>query len=550
MNNNDQISVQNLFIEKSFSNAIENKDIEEVTNNIRKACYNCHIKSYFDTPEYEIFKVSDPEQFENDKKWVTEKFEKDSQRLAEIIIESRFVPSSKNDSDIVQLISAINDEPHEVANLYSMIGGTMGTKHLYDHSKFNGLNKDEVEFFKLARKGDAGTMCELITNGVNPHAKTEDKTTALMVAVEYGHRDVAEMLLKLEADIHAREMVDAESAGAGVTAMNLAAHNKDCRMIELLMEYGADINEKAGFDGESPFLIAVCSGDYDYMDFVIGKGVNINIELYNGKTGLIHAVLTDDKKLINYLLDNGADINHRNITGLTALEVAKDYVHTEMVDFLIEAGALDEDRMLEYLVTYRQDLCVWENDIAYAYYHWSTDDGFSHFLIYGIGYHNKLLALSELRRFYIRKKGDECIETYAGDDHHWFHYTHNENSKVVDERCYCVGLKLGHWDELVATPVKAVGAPNADYLFEPAQREEFDFEGRFRKLSEFFLQYVSIVKENVQSEVPSVNSSFTFTRYSEKGWKFLGPYCERASVNVKDEHERVITGLLTDYFIN
>lgn len=548
MNNNDQISVQNLFVEKSFSNAIENKDIEEVANNIRKACYDYHIKNYFDSPIYEVVKVSDPERFENHKIKVTEAFEKNIQRLSEIIIESRFVPLSKNESDIAQLISAIKDEPHEVANLYSLIGGAMGTKHLYDHSKFKGLNEDEIEFFKLARKGDADTMFELINNGVNPHATTEDKTTALMVAVEYGHRDVAEMLLKLEADIHAREMVDALSIGKGVTAMNLAALNKDYQMIELLLKWGADINEKAGFDGESPFLIAVCSGDYDYMDFVIGKGANINNELYNGETGLIHAVLSEDKKLINYLLENGADINYRNITGLTALEVAKDYVHTEMVDFLIEAGALDEDRMLEYLVTYRQDLYIWDNDIAYAYYHWSTDDGFSHFLIYGIGYHNKLLALSELRRFYIRKKGDECIETYAGDDHHWFHYTRSEYNKVVDERCYCVGLKLGHCGDLVVTPAKAFGPPTENYLFEPAQSEEFDLDGRFLKLSDFFLQYVSIVKEYIESKAPSVNIGYRFTRYSEKGWKFLGPYWERASVNVKDEHERVITGLLTGYF--
>jgi len=540
MNNNDQISVQNLFVEKSFSNAIENKDIEEVANNIRKACYDYHIKNYFDSPIYEVVKVSDPERFENHKIKVTEAFEKDIQRLSEIIIESRFVPLSKNDSNIAQLISAIKDEPYEVASIYSWIGGPMGTKHLYDHSKFNGLNEDEVEFFKLARKGDADEMLELIKKGVNPHATTEDYTTVLMVAVVYEQHDVAEMLLKLEADIHAREFVDAESAGAGVTAMNLAALNKDRRMIELLLEYGADINEKAGFDGESPFLMAVYSDDYDYMDFVLGKGANINIELYSGETGFIHAVLSDDKKLINYLLDNGADINHRNITGLTALEIAKDYVHTEMVDFLIEAGALDEDRMLEHLVTYDRDSYWWDNDIAYAYYHWSTDDGFSHFLIYGIGYLNKYFALSELRRFYIRKKDDDFIETYAGDDHHWFHYTRSENSKVVDERFNSVGHDLRVWSDLCC--------PDAVYFFEPAQSEEFDFEGRFRKLSDFFLQYVSFVKKNIKSEVPSVNVSYLFSRYSKKGWNFLGPLWERASVNVKYEHQKLITNFLTGYF--
>jgi hypothetical protein len=208
----------------------------------------------------------------------------------------------------------------------------------------------------------------------------------------------------------------------------------------------------------------------------------------------------------------------------------------------------DEDRMLEHLVTYRQDFYVWDNDIAYAYYHWSTDDGFSHFLVYGIGYLNKYLALSELRRFYIRKKGEECIETYAGDDHHWFHYTRSENGKLVDERFNGFGCNLKAWGDLILGPDRLYGSPKSVYLFEPAQRKEFDFEGKFQKLSEFFRQYVSIVKGDIESEVPSVNITYWFSRYAEKGWNFLGPYWERRSVNVKDEHEELITGLLTGYF--
>ena len=91
------------------------------------------------------------------------------------------------------------------------------------------------------------------------------------------------------------------------------------------------------------------------------------------------AAITNDMMLVSYLLDKGADINHLNITGLTALDIARNLGRNEMVDFLIKSGTKNEDRMLEHLVTYRQDWYVWDNDIAYAYYHWISDDGFSPF---------------------------------------------------------------------------------------------------------------------------------------------------------------------------
>jgi ankyrin repeat protein len=69
-----------------------------------------------------------------------------------------------------------------------------------------------------------------------------------------------------------------------------------------------------------------------------------------------------EAELKEYLLDKGAVINHLNITGLTALDIARDLGRTEMIDFLIKSGANDKDRMLEHLVTYRQDLYIWDND--------------------------------------------------------------------------------------------------------------------------------------------------------------------------------------------
>lgn len=566
MNTNFQISGRNLFGEQSFSKAIKNKNVEEVANIIRKACYDYHFEVFFDTPICKALKDVSPDLLEKRKNKSIENFEQDIQILAEIIIESEFASLSGNDSDIEPLISAIRDQTGNVARFYCWIGGPRGPKRRYDHSEFAGLSEDEVEFFKLARRGDTNSIEAMIINGVNPHAKTEERTTALMIAVEYGQRDAAEMLLKWKTDVHAREWIDDELAGKGLTAMNIAALNKDFKMIELLLQYGGDINEKAGFDGNSPFLIAVESGDYDYMDFVLQNGADVNIELFNGKTALVYAVFTADKKLANYLLEKGADINHRNITGLTALDVAKVHGFADMANFLIESGAIDDHRVLEHLVTYRQDFHDCDNGFVYsyysgyAYYTWSTDDGFSHFLICDIGPFDNDLNSCELRRFYIRKKNDHWIETYAGNQYEWCHYVKKCCGQIVDERLNSYGRNLDEWGELSIDPERVYESPDVENRLEPPQSEEFDLEGKYKELSEFFLKFVSLEQQNNEAIVSPRNITSTFSKYSKKGFDFMGPYwewvsvyvngpcLERSSANVKGEHQSMITDFITTYF--
>ena len=70
-----------------------------------------------------------------------------------------------------------------------------------------------------------------------------------------------------------------------------------------------------------------------------------------------------------------------------------------------------------------------------------------------------------------------------------------------------------------------------------------------KSFSDFFRKFVSFVEEHEGSGSTDENEKYIFTRYSKKGWNFLGPYWERRSVNVKDEHEKLITDLLLQYFV-
>ena len=68
MNTKSQVPTRILFAEESFSNAIENKNVEEVANIIREACYDYEFEGRFETPVCEILSAEAPERFKTFKK--------------------------------------------------------------------------------------------------------------------------------------------------------------------------------------------------------------------------------------------------------------------------------------------------------------------------------------------------------------------------------------------------------------------------------------------------------------------------------------------------
>lgn len=420
----------------------------------------------------------------------------------------------------------------------------------YKDLDFSKLSEDEIELFKASKNGDTKTIGKLISAGVNCNCRNGAGTTALMIAVDYQFYDIANTLIKQNADVNSIEIVDTEIGdGFGASAMNLATRNKDRKMIELLIEHGADINERSGVYGESPLMIAMWLKDYDYMDFLFKKGADPNIEFNNGESGLIKAVKSSDRNLARYLIENGADVNHKNITGLTALDVAISFDLEDMKAFLTEFGAIGEKRMLEHLSVFRSDGYYVENDMAYAYYYWNTDDGFLHILIYGVGYLNIWHAMSEIRRFYIRTNG-ETLETFAGNENVWLHYVRKEKEEQVADWFNTYGKHIKKWAFMMVTESGGFIPPKILKRFCPAQSKEFDFDGKFQRLSNYLKQFVTIDENEIKSDYSSIQESVESFSFTNKGWKFLGQYFESYSVIMKNEIENNVMHLLTTHFTN
>ena len=93
----------------------------------------------------------------------------------------------------------------------------------------------EQQLLKAARDGEIEKVKELLEK-TNVNAKTESGITALMMACDEGHEEIAGLLIKKRADVNAKEKND------NLTALMLACYHGHKDLVELLIAHRVDVN--------------------------------------------------------------------------------------------------------------------------------------------------------------------------------------------------------------------------------------------------------------------------------------------------------------------
>lgn len=108
----------------------------------------------------------------------------------------------------------------------------------------------------------------------------------------------------------------------------------------LLSEPGAAIIDYRDPDtGDSALHMVVKRRDVTWINFLLGKGANPNVEDRDGNTPLILAASQGFSDGVSALIAGKADVNRRNRSGETALIKAVQALNVPVVRVLMAAGA-------------------------------------------------------------------------------------------------------------------------------------------------------------------------------------------------------------------
>ena len=207
----------------------------------------------------------------------------------------------------------------------------------YDVYVYNP-KKVENDIIKYAKKGEIDKIKELLST-TNLDLKTisyvtdKDKNTLLHIAVDKNDTNLLNYLIKEGVRIN-------RSNKKKQTPLDLAIKNKNINIIETLLKTGAKLDRDSEFS--LPKLIDK-KYDYKILELLLKYKTDPNERDYDiDKRALTVAILNKDIKALKLLLKYGANPNYEISDGLTPLHIASSDGSKEIVKLLLDYGANTE----------------------------------------------------------------------------------------------------------------------------------------------------------------------------------------------------------------
>ncbi|TGO47458.1 hypothetical protein BOTNAR_0524g00050 [Botryotinia narcissicola] len=230
------------------------------------------------------------------------------------------------------------------------------TRMLLEKSAAENLpkSKNNTPLHFAASYNEYGTFCLLLETDWGKSLSTESLSAAFRFAAYGGALDITKDLLRKDIDINAHvEIVQfLLQEGADVhkvskmynTPLLLAAqfNERGTEIVNLLITHGSDVNTVGGGQYYTALQAAAANGNCDIIDLLIQNNARINEVGGKYDTALAAAVHSQNEAAIVKLLDAGADPNVGNEEA-TALQRAASNAMISTVELLLRKGARVND---------------------------------------------------------------------------------------------------------------------------------------------------------------------------------------------------------------
>jgi ankyrin repeat protein len=211
-------------------------------------------------------------------------------------------------------------------------------------------------------------VCEvLLRHGADANYSDESGLTPIMIAADFGHRKIAILLLRHGADVHLtdedgwtalsyalnhdrpnKEVIShllthgaiiPQANQEGETPLMLTSHRGEVEVVALLLSHGAKIDEMDQ-DYQTALMLAAAEGHHEVVVLLLRHGASINRTNKDGQNALMLASMENQPPVVSVLLQFAAQTNHIDKDGNTPLILASLHNNSEIVDQLLENGAL------------------------------------------------------------------------------------------------------------------------------------------------------------------------------------------------------------------
>lgn len=257
--------------------------------------------------------------------------ERNSKEMVQILIQSGANIEARCYGDDTPLICAAAHGCDEILSILIEAGADLEAVD----------NRGNTALIKAIRSHQIGCTYIFIKAGANLEARSNIGFTPLMHAVEYINEnspeteniinEIISYLISAGANIHAK--------CRGVTAFMIAAMRGNQDACYLLLEAGANINERDDQGETALILIADYKKNHKMIKCLIKLGLNVNEQDNEGMTALMYASFYNRYDNARVLLLNHADTEIRDKNGRTAIMHAITNKATKTFDLLLLAGA-------------------------------------------------------------------------------------------------------------------------------------------------------------------------------------------------------------------
>ena len=215
------------------------------------------------------------------------------------------------------------------------------TFHVLLQSKVNVNSQNDAGVTALHAACERGIIAMvkelLLCEGIDINKKDEQENTPMHTACISGEKDIIFTLI--EAGANVMEENDDE-----MTPLHVAVVERKLEIVKMILDMRAGDKEELlqaiEKDGNSPFLLAVKTGDEEMVKFFLDNGANVADQNGSGATALHLAASLNKVKIMELVFDDADDgedlLDEEDWDSRTPLHFAAKYNRIEALEFLID----------------------------------------------------------------------------------------------------------------------------------------------------------------------------------------------------------------------